>query len=141
MTAEGREQACPVCTVGHIQATCDHHKDVLCPSCSPSITMPLDPFDPVVIAPGVAAIPLTPAPWDDLPDGQHAVTPDGSVWQRRKGLWHRDPWWQGLVAREIVAVCAEPDEWAFGLGWTRKHVEEHVGPLTPITLPKEPSDG
>ena len=95
----------------------------------------LDPFDPTVIAPGVAAIPLTPTPWDDLPDGQHAVTPDGTVWQRRAGLWHRHPWWQGSTAEEIIAVCDDPDEYAYSLGWTRKHVEENVGGLMTIDLP------
>jgi hypothetical protein len=95
----------------------------------------LDPLDPTSIMPDLTVVPLTPTPWDDLPDGQHAVTPDGAVWQRRAGLWHRDPWWQGSDAEEIIAVCTEPDEYAFDLGWTRKHVEETVGPLTPIRLP------
>lgn len=105
-----------------------------CVKCQ-AVPVPLDPFDPTVIAPGLAAIPLTPTPWDDLPDGQHAVTPDGTVWQRRNGLWHRHPWWQGSTVEETVAVCADPDEYAYDLGWTRKHVEESVGSLTPITLP------
>lgn len=95
----------------------------------------LDPLDPTLVAPGVAAIPLTSTPWDDLPDGQHAVTPNGVVWQRRSGLWHRDPWWQGSEASEIVNVCTDPDEYAYDLGWTRKHVEDTHGPLTSITLP------
>lgn len=95
----------------------------------------LDPLDPSAVAPGVAAVPLTSTPWDDLPDGQHAVTPDGTVWQRRSGLWHREPWWQGSDADEIVNICSDPDEYAYDLGWTRKQVEENVGPLTPITLP------
>lgn len=98
----------------------------------------LDPFDPTLIAPGVAAVPLTPTPWDDLPDGQLAVTPDGTVWQRRSGLWHRSPWWQGFDYEEIVAICADPEEYAYDLDWTRKHLEDHVGPLTPITLPGAP---
>ncbi len=100
----------------------------------------LDPLDPTSITPDVAAVPLTPTPWDDLADGRHVVTPDGVVWQRRAGLWHRDPWWQGSGAEEIVAVCAEPDEWAFDLGWSRKQVEETVGSLTPIHLPRRGRD-
>lgn len=100
---------------------------------------PLDPIEPTQIAPSVAAIPLTPTPWDDAEDGQCAVTSDGTMWQQRKGLWHRHPWWQGSDAGEIVAVCEDPDEWAFDLGWTRKHVEDTSGPLTPITLPGGPN--
>lgn len=95
----------------------------------------LDPLDPTAIAPGVIAIPLEPTPWDDLPDGQHAVTPDGTVWQRRGGLWFRDPWWQGMEADDIAAVCADPDEWAYSLGWPRRDVEDGNGPLRAITLP------
>lgn len=105
---------------------------------SDDAAIPLDPFDPTEIAPGVVAIPLTPTPWDDAEDGQHAVTPDGTVWQRRAGLWHQDPWWQQSDAEEIKAICADPDEWAYGNGWTRKHIEDAYGPLTPITLPEEP---
>lgn len=102
--------------------------------------IPLDPIEPTQIGPGLAAIPLIPTPWDDLPDGQHAVTEDGTVWQRRKGLWWRDPWWQGSDAEQIVAVCANPDEWAYSNGWTRKQVEDSQGPLMPITLPREADD-
>jgi hypothetical protein len=97
--------------------------------------IPLDPIEPTQIAPNVTAIPLAPTVWDDLPDGQHAVTPDGTVWQRRDGLWFADPWWQREDAEQVIAVCAAPDEWAYGLGWTRKHVEDTSGPLTPIALP------
>ena len=99
----------------------------------------LDPFDPMVIAPGLAAIPLTPTPWDDLPNGQYAVDPQGIVWQRRAGLWHRDPWWQGCDAAEIIDICDAFETFAYDLGWTRKHVEDSVGLLTPIILPDQPS--
>lgn len=95
----------------------------------------LDPIEPTAIAPGLVAIPLTPTPWDDAEDGQCAVTSDGTVWKRRDGLWHRHPWWQGVDTEQIVAVCEEPDEWAYDLGWTRKHIEESVGALTYIALP------
>jgi hypothetical protein len=97
--------------------------------------IPLDPIDATQIAPGLVAIPLGPTPWDDLNDGQHAITPDGVVWQRREGLWHRDPWWQGNDAAETCEVCSDPGDWAYDLGWSRKHIEDSVGPLTPITLP------
>ena len=97
--------------------------------------IPLDPIDPTVIGPGLAAIPLAPTVWDDLTDGQHAVTPGGIVWQRRGGLWHMDPWWQREVAEQIIAICAEPDEWAYDNGWPRGYVEDAYGPLTAITLP------
>jgi hypothetical protein len=100
-------------------------------------SIPLDPIDPTQIAPNMAAIPLAPTVWDDLSDGQHAVTPDGTVWQRREGLWYRDPWWQGEDAEQIIAVCTDPSEWAYALGWTRKHVEDAVGLLAPITLPED----
>lgn len=96
----------------------------------------LDPIEPTQIGPGLVAIPLEPTPWDDLEDGQYAVTPNGTVWLRRKGLWFREPWYQGSDAEEIIAVCADPDEWAYNNGWTRKHVEDATGPLTPITLPR-----
>lgn len=102
------------------------------------MSVPLDPFDPTVIAPGLIAIPLEPTPWDDLPDGQHAVTPDGIVWGRRDGLWHRDPWWQGTDADsvdEFIEICADPNAWAYDLGHPRKNVEESHGPLTPVALP------
>lgn len=95
----------------------------------------LDPIDPTEIAPGVAAVPLIPTPWDDMTDGQHALSGDGTVWQRRGGLWHMAPWWQDEAADEIKAICADPDEWAYDVGWTRKQVEDAKGPLTPITLP------
>ena len=100
--------------------------------------IPLDPIDATQIAPGVAVIPLIPTPWDDLPDGQHAVTPDGTVWKRNSGLWRMDPWYQRDDAEQIIAVCENPDEWAYGNDWTRKHVEDAFGPLTPITLPGGP---
>jgi hypothetical protein len=99
--------------------------------------IPLDPIDPTAISPGLAAVPLAPSVWDDLPDGQHALTDNAVVWVRRNGLWHRDPWWQGEDADQIKAVCADPDEWAYDLGWPRKYVEDAHGPLTPITLPRE----
>lgn len=99
--------------------------------------IPLDPIEPTEIAPGVIAIPLAPTVWDDLPDGQHAVTPDGTVWQRRGGLWFMDPWWQREDAAQIIAICAEPDEWAYSNGWPRKTVEEGYGALTPVVLPPE----
>lgn len=95
----------------------------------------LDPIDPTPITPGLVAIPLSPTVWDDLLDGQHAVTPDGWVWQRREGLWVGDPWWQEVDAAEIIAICAEPNEWAYDMGWPRAHVEDTHGSLTPITLP------
>lgn len=99
------------------------------------MTTPIDPIDPTVIGPGLVAIPLSPTVWDDLPDGQCAVTPNGTVWKRRKGLWHMDPWWQGEDADQIKAICAEPDQWAYDGGWPRKYVEEAHGALDPITLP------
>jgi hypothetical protein len=96
----------------------------------------LDPIEPTAISPGLAAIPLAPTPWDDAEDGQHAVTPNGIVFHRRGGLWHMYPWWQNNGdGAEIAAICAGPDEWAFDLDWTRKHVEDAHGPLTFITLP------
>ena len=101
--------------------------------------IPLDPIEPTLIGPGLVATPLTPTVWDDMPDGQHAVTPNGIVFQRRKGLWFMDPWWQREDAEQIIAVCAEPDEWAYNNGWPRKNIEDAHGPLTPITLP--PSGG
>lgn len=97
--------------------------------------IPLDPIEPTEIGPGLVAIPISPTVWDDLPDGQHAVAPDGSVFQRRKGLWYPIPWWQGSDAAEIIAVCAHPDEWAWCSGWPRHAIEIAHGPLTPITLP------
>jgi len=97
--------------------------------------VPLDPIDPTVIGPGLAAIPLAPTVWDDLPDGQWAVTPDGRVFRRRNGLWHLDPWWQGTDGAEIIAVCEYPNQWAYDSGWPRKMVEDAHGVLTPITLP------
>lgn len=104
-----------------------------------SDSIPLDSIEPTVIGPGVAAIPLTPTVWDDAEDGQHAVTVDGTVWERRRGMWWRHPWWQGLDAEEIIATCADPDDWAYSLGWPRKNVEDAHGPLTPITLPRTSS--
>lgn len=95
----------------------------------------IDPVDPTVVAPGVVAIPLSPSVWDDLKDGQHALTANGSVWLRRGGLWHPDPWWQGMDGEEIKAVCVDPDDWAYDNGWPRKYVEDAHGPLAPITLP------
>lgn len=100
-------------------------------------TPDLDPIDPTEIAPGVVAVPLAPTVWDDAEDGHHAVTDDGTVWERREGLWHQRPWWQNETAAQVVAVCADPEEWAYDLGWTRSHVEDTRGPLTPITLPGE----
>lgn len=97
----------------------------------------LDPIEPTRIGPGLAAIPLAPTVWDDLPDWQYALTPDGIVWQRRRGLWWPAPWWQTEDADQIKAICAEPDEWAYASGWPRKMVEEAHGPLEPITLPGE----
>ena len=99
------------------------------------VPVPLDPIEPTVIGPGLAAIPLIPTPWDDAEDGQCAVTHDGTVWQRRKGLWHMNPWWQGTPAEEIIAICAKPDHWAYDLDWTRKQVEDAKGLLTPIVPP------
>lgn len=100
----------------------------------------LDPIESTAIGPGLAAIPLGATVWDDAEDGQHAVTPDGIVFQCRKGLWHMDPWWQNNGdGAEIAAICADPDEWAFDSGWPRKMVEDAHGPLTYITLPKESS--
>ena len=97
---------------------------------------PIDPIDPTVIGPGLVAIPMAPTVWDDLPDGQHAVTPNGLVFQRRDCLWHMDPWWQGNGdGEEIAAICAKPESWAFDMGWPRKYVEDAHGVLTPITLP------
>lgn len=96
---------------------------------------PLDPIDPTAIGPGLTAIPLGATPWDELGDGQHAVVRDGTVWVRRAGMWHRDPWWQRRDADEIVAVCADPDGWAYDMGWTRKHIEDTYGPMTPVALP------
>ena len=95
----------------------------------------LDPIDPTAISPGLAAAPLTPPVWDDAEDGQHAVTPNGVVFQRRDGLWHMDPWWQTEGGQQIADICAAPDAWAFDLGWPRKFVEETHGVLTSITLP------
>ena len=95
----------------------------------------LDPIEPTTIGPGLAAIPLTPTVWDDAEDWQHAVTSNGMVWQRRRGLWWPSPWWQGSDAEEIKAVCANPDDWAYSNGWPRKMVEDAHGPLEPITLP------
>ena len=97
----------------------------------------LDPIDPTRITDRLAAIPLTPTVWDDMPDWQYALTPDGIVWQRRRGLWWPAPWWQTEDAEQIVAVCANPDEWAYASGWPRKMVEDAHGPLEPITLPQE----
>lgn len=96
----------------------------------------LDPIEPTPIGPGLTAIPMSPTVWDDLPDGQHAVTPNGIVFRRRNGLWHMDPWWQNNGDGEQIAeICADPDEWAFDSGWPRKVVEDAHGALTPITLP------
>lgn len=95
----------------------------------------MDPFDPTVIAPGVVAIPLTPTPWDDMEDGQTAVDTVGHVWIRHDGLWYRYPWWQGADRDELIATCADPGGWAYSLGWSRAHVEEAHGALTPVTLP------
>lgn len=98
--------------------------------------MPLDPIEPTAIGPGLTAIPLTPSVWDDAEDGQHAVTPNGLVFQRRDGLWHMDPWWQNNGdGEQIAAICADPDEWAYDSGWPRKYVEDAHGPLTPVALP------
>lgn len=114
---------------------------VLCPSCGGNLRscghpLPLDPIDLTAITPEVVAIPLTPTVWDDAENGQHAVTQDGTVWHRRDGLWWRDPWWQGSDHDEIVATCADPEEWAYSLGWPRKQVEDAQGPLTYITIPR-----
>lgn len=96
----------------------------------------LDPIEPTAITPNLTAIPLTPTVWDDLPDGQHAVTPNGIVFQRRKGLWHMDPWWQNNGdGAEIAAICADPDSWAYNDGWPRHIVEDAHGPLDPVKLP------
>lgn len=54
-------------------------------------SIPLDPIEPTVIGPGLAAVSLAPTVWDDLPDWQYALTPDGIVWQRRRGLWWPAP--------------------------------------------------
>lgn len=97
--------------------------------------VPVDPIEPTQIAPNALVIPLAPTVWDDLPDGQHAVTPDGTVWQRRGGLWYAYPWWQREDAAQIIAVCADPGEWAYDNGWPRKMVEDACGTLTPIALP------
>ena len=97
----------------------------------------LDWIDPIDIDPRLTVIPLAPTVWDDAKDGQHAVTDDGIVWERRDGLWWRHPWWQNSDAEEIIATCADPDEWAYSLGWPRKNVEDAHGSLTYITLPKE----
>ena len=49
----------------------------------------IDPIEPTKIAPGLTAIPLTPTVWDDLPDGQVAVTSNsGLVWQPQRALVH-----------------------------------------------------
>jgi hypothetical protein len=95
----------------------------------------LDPIAPTVIAPKAAAVPLAPTAWDDISDGQHTVTPDGRVWHRRTGLWHADPWWQGVTVDEITDVCSRPDEYAYDLGWPRAVVEDVHGPMTPVQLP------
>lgn len=100
-------------------------------------SIPLDPIEPTVIGPGLAAVSLAPTVWDDLPDWQYALTPDGIVWQRRRGLWWPAPWWQTEDADQIKAVCAEPDEWAYASGWPRKMVEDAYGKLEPVTLPGE----
>src|ERR1044072_6802921 len=96
----------------------------------------LDPIEPTVIGPGLVAVPMTPTVWDDLPDGQHVLTPDGRVWRRRGGLWYLDPWWQGEDAEQIKAICENPDKWAFNLSWTRAQVEDAYGPMEPIMLPE-----
>lgn len=90
---------------------------------------------------GLVAVPLTSTPGDDVKDGSSAVTPDGTVWQHRKGLWYEHPWWQRCDAEEIIAVCDDPEEWAYNLGWTREQVEESVGALTYIHLPAPSSSG
>lgn len=95
----------------------------------------LDPIDPTPIGPGLTAVPLAPTPWDDCEDGQHAVTGDGTVFVRRRGLWHFAAWWQGTDGAEIIAICLNPGEWAYDTGWPRKMVEDAKGPLTPISLP------
>ena len=100
----------------------------------------LDPIDPTVIGPGLVAVPLGPTVWDDLPDGQHAVAPDGTVYQRRGGLWFRDPWWQGSDGEEVVAICDNPDGWAYDNGWPRAYIEAAEGGLTPIVLPGRSGD-
>lgn len=97
--------------------------------------MNLDPTEPTEIGPGLAAIPLHPTPWDDLDDGTRAVTRNGVVWERRAGMWHRSPWWQGSDGDEIIAICADPDDWAYDLPYSRAHVEEAYGPLAPVVLP------
>lgn len=116
---------------------------ILCTTCGKnarSCNCPpiLDPIDPTILGPGLAAIPLAPTVWDDAEDGQHAVTQDATVWQRRDGLWWREPWWQGSDHDEIVAVCADPGEWAYGLGWPRDQLEAAHGPLTLIMIPEAP---
>jgi hypothetical protein len=101
------------------------------------VSIPLDPIEATAIGPGLAAISLAPTVWDDLPDGQHALTPDGVVWQRRRGLWWPSPWWQLEDAEQIKATCADPDSWAYASGWPRKMIEDAHGPLEPITLPSD----
>lgn len=99
--------------------------------------VPLDPIEPTRINDCPVAIPLAPSVWDDLPDGQYALTSNGWVWQRRRGLWWPAPWWQTEDAEQIKAVCANPDEWAYANGWPRKMVEDALGPLEPINLPSD----
>ncbi len=99
---------------------------------------PIDPIEPTAIGPGLAAMSLASTVWDDMDDGQHAVSPDAVVWVRHKGIWHRAAWWQTIDAEEIVAICEDPDEWAYDLGWPRAWVEDHHGgALVPITLPRK----
>lgn len=98
--------------------------------------IPLDPIGPTAITPNLVAVPMAPTVWDDLADGQHAVTGNGYVWLRRGGIWYADPWWQGADGAEIFMVCADSDSWAWGAGWPRHILEDAYGPLTPITLPR-----
>lgn len=102
--------------------------------------VPLDPIDPTTVGPGITAIPIAPTVWDDADDGQHAVTEEGIVYQRRNGLWHMDPWYQGTDRAEIVDVCNDPASWSFGVGWPRAMIESTHGLLTYITLPPKPSN-
>lgn len=85
---------------------------------------------------GLVAVALTPE--DGVKEGQCAVTPDGTVWQYRTGFWRRYPWWQRSEAEEIIAICADPDDWHLDFKWTRKQIEESVGALIYIRLPNDP---
>lgn len=109
----------------------------------PSEAINVDPIDPTVIGPGLVIMSAGPTVWDDLPDGQLAYTDrtlNGieaaehvTVWQRREGVWHRFPWWQGWAPDEFPAVLADPVTWGIDRGWSRGLLEETQGPLHPIT--------